>query len=81
MWIKLDDQLFNSDLIGSVKPIDDEHCSVFLAGASPIDGGFLLNWSLEEVEEVLSSTEEGSLLKMAEDLQKEIDDSEKKKEK
>ena len=78
MFIELDEVIFNSDLIGAVKPINNSQCAIFLAGSSVMDGGFLINLSKEEVKEVLNSTESSHLLKLADELQDEIDSSTKR---
>jgi hypothetical protein len=75
MFILLDELLINTDLLAVVKPIDDDHCSIFLAGSSPIDGGFLIDLSRDEVMSILESEEPDHLLKMANELKKEIDSS------
>jgi hypothetical protein len=77
MFIKLDNQLFNSDLISVIKPIDDGRCSILMSGESVIDGGHLINLSAEEVEAELSKIEGNSMLRLADDLQDEIDEGKK----
>ena len=73
MFINLSGQFFNSDLIFSIRPIDDSHCVLFPAGADPIAGGFLIELSIEEILRELAKVEDGSFANLADQLQDEID--------
>lgn len=57
MLVKLTDdppQWFNPDLVTSVREIDDDSCSIFCEGSSPIDGGFLVDIPADEAVELLN---------------------------
>lgn len=43
----------NPALVIAVKPVGKKQCTVFFAGQSAVDGGFLVNQSTEEVMDII----------------------------
>lgn len=64
MWIDLNGSKFNIDHAFALRPVDDgdERCILFPVGASPIDGGFLIELPLSEAFEAI---QQARLLELA----------------
>jgi hypothetical protein len=73
--LHIGDQIFNSETIAVVRPIDDEHCTIFTVGQSAIDGGFLINLSADEVEAELSKVDRNVLLDLVDRIQDEYSEN------
>jgi hypothetical protein len=59
MWVDLGGRKFNTDLLFCLSPVtgdddgDGDQCIVFGAGASPVDGGFLIDLPFSEAFAIL----------------------------
>ena len=62
VWIELDGQYFNSELVAVVRRAGEKKSAIFLSGSSPVDGGFLVSLS---VDEVMQAVREARLLELA----------------
>ena len=64
MWIDLDGSKFNIESAFALRPVGDgsKQCTLFSAGASPIDGGFLIDLPLEDV---FSAIQNARLMELA----------------
>jgi len=57
MWIDLDGSKFNITNAFALKPVGDgdEQCTLFSTGASPVDGGHLIDLPLDECFALIQS--------------------------
>jgi len=57
MWIDLDGSKFNIDHAFALRPVGKhgKQCTLFPNGASPVDGGFLIDMPLDEVFEAIQA--------------------------
>jgi hypothetical protein len=64
MWIDLDGSKFNIDLAFALRPVGNgsEQCTLFSAGASPVDGGFLIDLPIDEA---FSAIQNARLMELA----------------
>lgn len=55
MWVDLDGSKFNLDHAFALRPVGDgdEQCLLFPNGASPVDGGFLIDLPIDSVFEMI----------------------------
>jgi hypothetical protein len=73
MWVDLDGSKFNIDSAFALRPVGDgsKQCTLFSAGSSPIDGGFLIDLPLEDV---FSAIQNARLMELAGMMEPEPDD-------
>jgi hypothetical protein len=56
MWLLIGDDYFNTDNLAVIRPVDDgDQTAIFTTGASPVDGGFLVDVATDEVFDLVHS--------------------------
>jgi hypothetical protein len=75
MWIDLDGSKFNIDSAFALRPVGDgnKQCTLFAAGSSPVDGGFLIDMPIDEA---FSAIQNARLMELAGMLEPTGDDAE-----
>lgn len=66
----ISDLRINPSLVTVIKPAGKDKCTVFFAGQSAVDGGFLVNQSADEVTDIISQPQ---IRQSAEELLKALD--------
>lgn len=70
MWIEIDGNAYNTDLLAAVRKVGggEKQCSLFMSGSSPIDGGFLIN---EPYDDVVQRIHDARMVELADMVRRE----------